>query len=242
MMKKIFIAFSGLACLIGAAHAQNKSVVKPATTLAKSPLKNGNDSLSYALGVNIATSLQQQGIDGLNLNVLKMAMEDKLKKGKTIMDEQNCNMTLQQKLQEATQKKVKVEKDKGAAFLAQNAKMPGVKVLPSGLQYKVINEGEANGLKPTLADTVVVHYTGTLIDGQEFDSSVKRGQPAEFTPTGVIRGWTEILQLMPKGAKWKVFIPSDLGYGDRGAGAMIKPGSTLIFDIELLNIKPAAIK
>jgi FKBP-type peptidyl-prolyl cis-trans isomerase FklB len=122
----------------------------------------------------------------------------------------------------------------GAAFLAENKSKPGVQTTSSGLQYIVEKEG--TGAKPVATDRVKVHYTGTLIDGKVFDSSVQRGQPAEFGVTEVIKGWTEVLQLMPVGSKWKVFIPSDIAYGDRGAGADIGPGSTLIFDIELLDI------
>lgn len=256
-MKKLI--FSGLAavCMVAGVFAQTKAkpAPKPAAVVAapKGILKSGNDSLSYAIGVNIANNFKQQGLEGVNLNVLKQAMDDVLKNRKPIMDDQTCNNTLQQKLQAAAAKKQQEmvieaakkagpEKEKGRAFMEKNRARAGVISLPSGLQYEVINEGLANAPKPTVNDTVVVHYTGTLIDGREFDSSVKRGQPAEFTPMGVIRGWTEILQLMPKGAKWKVYIPSDLAYGDRGAGSMIGPGATLIFDIDLIDIKPATVK
>ena len=114
--------------------------------------------------------------------------------------------------------------------------------MPNGLQYEVLTAGDPNGMKPTKEDTVVVHYVGTLIDGTEFDNSVKRGEPAQFPLGGVIKGWTEILQLMTVGSKWKVYIPSELGYGERGAGASIPPYSTLIFEIDLKNIKPAVKK
>jgi FKBP-type peptidyl-prolyl cis-trans isomerase FklB len=122
----------------------------------------------------------------------------------------------------------------GSAFLAENKSKPGVQTTASGLQYVIEKEG--TGAKPVSTDRVKVHYTGMLIDGKVFDSSVERKQPAEFGVTEVIKGWTEVLQLMPVGSKWKVFIPSDIAYGDRGAGADIGPGSTLIFDIELLDI------
>jgi FKBP-type peptidyl-prolyl cis-trans isomerase FklB len=132
------------------------------------------------------------------------------------------------------------EKAKGEAFLKANKLKTGVTTLPNGLQYEIIEPGEPNGMKPTAADTVVVHYAGKLIGSDEFfDNSFKRGEPAEFPVGGVIRGWTEILQLMPKGAKWKVYIPSELGYGDRGAGHAIPAGATLIFDINLIDIKKA---
>ena len=122
----------------------------------------------------------------------------------------------------------------GAAFLAANKSKPGVTTLPSGLQYKVLTAG--TGPKPTASDTVTVNYRGTLISGKEFDSSYKRGQPATFPVGGVIKGWTEALQLMPVGSKWQLFIPADLAYGDRGAGGDIGPGETLIFEVELLSI------
>jgi FKBP-type peptidyl-prolyl cis-trans isomerase FklB len=122
----------------------------------------------------------------------------------------------------------------GESFLADNKSKDGVKTLPDGLQYKVLTEG--NGPKPASTDTVTVNYRGTLINGKEFDSSYKRGQPASFPVTGVIKGWTEALQLMPVGSKWQLFIPPDLAYGDRGAGADIGPGDTLIFEVELLSI------
>lgn len=128
-----------------------------------------------------------------------------------------------------------VGREKGEAFLAENAKKEGVKTLPSGLQYKVIKEGD--GKQPGKTDTVSVHYKGTLIDGREFDSSYKRGQPAEFGVTQVIKGWVEALQLMKEGSKWQLFIPSSLAYGERGAGALIGPGETLVFEVELLKVK-----
>lgn len=253
-MKQLIFCAAAAVLMVGSATAQKKPATpaKPSTQ-AKPGFKSGNDSLSYAIGVNLANNFKQQGLEGVNLNVMKQAMEDVFKKRIQLMDDQTCNNTLQQKLQEAAAKKQKQqaeeaaakagpEKAKGRAFMDKNRTRDGVVSLPNGLQYEVINPGVPNGPKPGLSDTVVVHYVGTLIDGREFDSSVKRGQPAEFTPTGVIRGWTEILQLMPKGAKWKVYIPSELGYGDRGAGQMIGPGATLIFEIDLIDIKPATVK
>jgi FKBP-type peptidyl-prolyl cis-trans isomerase FklB len=132
----------------------------------------------------------------------------------------------------------KDNKSKGETFLAQNKSKEGVVTLPSGLQYKILKEG--SGPKPSASDTVVCNYRGTLVDGKEFDSSYKRGQPATFPVSGVIKGWTEALQLMPVGSKWQLFIPSDLGYGDRGAGADIQPGSTLVFEVELVSIQDKA--
>src|SRR5882724_6277233 len=140
------------------------------------------------------------------------------------------------------QEKMKVvaegNKKEGADFLAANKSKEGVVILPSGLQYKILTEG--SGPKPTASDTVVCNYRGTLISGAEFDSSYKRGQPASFPVNGVIKGWTEALQLMPVGSKWQLFVPAELGYGDRGAGADIGPGATLIFEVELLSIQSKA--
>jgi FKBP-type peptidyl-prolyl cis-trans isomerase len=131
-------------------------------------------------------------------------------------------------------------KQNGIDFLNKNKERKEVISLPNGLQYEVLQAGEENGMKPKAIDTVVVHYVGTLIDGKEFDNSISRGEPATFPLNGVIKGWTEILQLMTKGSKWKVYIPSELGYGERGAGGSIPPGSVLIFEINLIDIKPAS--
>jgi FKBP-type peptidyl-prolyl cis-trans isomerase FklB len=162
--------------------------------------------------------------------------------GKTVMTDMEAHNTLMQAQQEAKKKidetrqaSMEPNKKAGDAFLAANKTKEGVVTLPSGLQYKILKEG--TGPKPTPADSVVCNYRGTLIDGKEFDSSYKRGQPATFPVGQVIKGWTEALQLMPVGSKWQLFVPADLAYGDRGAGADIGPGSTLIFEVELISIK-----
>jgi FKBP-type peptidyl-prolyl cis-trans isomerase FklB len=142
---------------------------------------------------------------------------------------------MQSKMQEKNKETADANKKTGEAFLAANKSKEGVVVLPSGLQYKIEKAG--TGPKPTPTDSVVCNYRGTLIDGKEFDSSYKRGQPATFPVTGVIKGWTEALQLMPVGSKWQLFVPADLAYGDRGAGADIGPGATLIFEVELMSIE-----
>ena len=142
-------------------------------------------------------------------------------------------------MQEAKANKVKAE---GIAFLANNAKRPGVITLKSGLQYEVLRKSDSSSVSPGLEDTVVTNYKGTLIDGTEFDNSYKRGQPLTLPVGGVIKGWTEALQLMHVGDKWKIYIPSELGYGDRGAGGAIPGGATLVFEMELLGIKPAVKK
>jgi FKBP-type peptidyl-prolyl cis-trans isomerase FklB len=174
-------------------------------------------------------------------------IKDVLSGGTLMMTEQEVQETLtnfQKDLAEkqATRQKELAEKNKkdGEAFLAENMKKEGVKTLPSGLQYKVIKEG--TGRTPKETDTVVTHYKGSLIDGSEFDSSYKRGQPATFPVKGVIKGWTEALQLMKEGSTWQLFVPADLAYGERGAGSVIGPNATLIFEVELLSIKDAEEK
>ncbi|MEO7265290.1 MAG: FKBP-type peptidyl-prolyl cis-trans isomerase, partial [Ferruginibacter sp.] len=152
------------------------------------------------------------------------------------------NATLQHQLQAFAQKKSGAETAKGKAFLEANKKRPGVITLPDGLQYEILKGGDASAIKPLASDTVVVNYKGSLIDGTEFDNSFTRGEPATFPVNGVIRGWTEILQLMPKGSHWKVYIPSELGYGDRGAGGAIPPGAALVFEIVLEDVKGAVVK
>jgi FKBP-type peptidyl-prolyl cis-trans isomerase FklB len=247
MMKKTALCLMAVVTVTFGANAQTKSVAKKPiakptvskTVIAAPLMKTGLDSFSYAVGVNIGTSMKEQGITSLNGSLMQKAIDDVLKSRQTALTMDQCNNTLQQKLQEFSQKKSSAQKAKGEAFLAANKTKPGVISLANGLQYEVLKAGESNGIKPTAADTVVVHYTGTLIDGTKFDASVDRGEPATFPVGGVIRGWTEILQLMTKGAKWKVAIPSDLAYGDRGAGGAIAPGAALIFEIELLDIKPA---
>jgi FKBP-type peptidyl-prolyl cis-trans isomerase FklB len=210
-----------------------------------SPFKSETDKVSYALGMNIAASLganlKRQNVE-VNHDVLIQAIKDGLSGGKTLMTEAEAQNTLRQFMSELQQKqeaKMKEAADnnkkEGDAFLAANKTKPGVVTLPSGLQYKIVKEG--TGPKPAATDTVTVNYRGTLINGTEFDSSYKRGEPATFPVGGVIKGWTEALQLMPVGSKWELYIPSDLAYGARGAGADIGPNATLLFEVELLSIQ-----
>lgn len=211
-----------------------KPVAKPAAP--KPLLRNGVDSLSYAIGINIGGNMSAQGIENLNYVALNKGIADALKKNPTpLMDENTANMTIQQKLQEYMSKKNSVVKEEGKKFLAENKKQPGVVELPSGIQYKIITQG--TGVKPTLEDTIKVHYQGTRLDGFEFDNSYKRGEPIEFPLGGLIEGWKQTVVLMPVGSKWQLFIPSDYAYGDRGAGADIPGGATLIFELELLDVK-----
>ncbi len=203
------------------------------TAAGNTVLKTENDSISYAIGVSLANFYKQQNISNINTTVLVKAVKD-VEANKTILTEQQCQSALMSFVQKQQSEKSAGNKKIGQDFLAANSKKPGIISLPSGLQYQIIREG--TGPRPKLTDMVRVHYHGTLIDGRVFDSSVDRGQPIELNVNGVIPGWTEALQLMPVGSKWKLFIPSDLAYGDRQAGQLIAPGSTLIFDVELLDI------
>ena len=250
-MKRIFLfGFAFLA--INQINAQNKPASKTAVkTVAAAknvvtPFKNGVDSFSYAIGMSIGESLKQAGVNKINNQLFTKAINEVLGNGKTMFDKDQAQMLLQTKLQELAKNRPVPKKvitpymKECQSYMDANKKKAGVTTLPNGLQYEVINAGEPNGAKPSLQDQVSVNYMGTLINGSEFDNSYKRGQPATFPLTGVIRGWTEILQLMPKGAKWKVTIPSELAYGENPPSAQIPPSATLIFDIELLDIiKPS---
>ncbi len=204
-------------------------------------IKDQKDRLSYSMGVDFGNKLKQQSID-INADVFSKGLNDSLSGKKTLLAEEeikaemnNLMKDLMNKRVERLKKAAEENKKEGEAFLAENKKKEGVTTLPSGLQYKIIKEG--TGRTPSIDDTVVTNYKGTLIDGTEFDSSYKRGKPATFAVKGVIPGWTEALQLMKEGAKWQLFIPSSLAYGKRGAGAKIGPDKTLIFEIELMSIK-----
>jgi FKBP-type peptidyl-prolyl cis-trans isomerase FklB len=192
------------------------------------------DSLSYALGVLMANNLNSQGFEELDKTSLITAFRAVLDGEETQISQEQANQIVTQHMRAKQEAEFAEKKQEGQAFLDKNAERPEVKVLPSGLQYEVLQEGE--GEKPTADSKVKVHYHGTLIDGTVFDSSVERGEPATFGVGQVIEGWTEALQLMPEGAKWKLYIPSDLAYGARGAGQKIGPYTTLIFEVELLEI------
>lgn len=223
-----------------AAKKTTPGTAKPATAAA--PLTTQRQKNSYALGMSIGLGFKKQGLDkSIDSAIVARAMREALAGTKTAMTEDEMKTALQQlrtEFQTAQEAKAKeagtANRKEGETFLAENKSKDGVKVLPDGLQYKVLTEG--NGPKPAATDTVTVNYRGTLINGKEFDSSYKRGQPASFPVNGVIKGWTEALQLMPVGSKYQLFIPADLAYGDRGAGADIGPGDTLIFEVELLSI------
>jgi FKBP-type peptidyl-prolyl cis-trans isomerase FklB len=239
MKKGIFSAV--LVILTIAVSAQTKPAAKKVATPAKKPaaaapapvMKNALDSFSYALGLSMAGFYKEQGISEINTSLVTKALRDS-KAGKPMLDDAQINNCIVNYMQLKKGEAAAPYKKEGQAFLASNKKKEGVITLPSGLQYKIIKEG--TGPKPTADDKVKVHYQGSLINGKVFDSSIERGEPVTFGVTQVIAGWTEALQLMPVGSKWQLFIPSDLGYGDAGAGNDIKPGSTLLFDVELLEI------
>ena len=226
-MKLKLIVILGILFLVSQVNAQENLV-----------LKNQKDKISYIIGMDIGTNLKKQSID-IDSNILAKGVKDALAGTKPLLTEQEIQETMMafQKEMMAKQAEVaKKNKAEGEVFLTENKKKEGVKTLLSGLQYKVIKAG--TGKKPKSTDTVTAHYRGTLINGTEFDSSYKRGQPATFPVSGgMIPGWTEALQLMEEGAKWQLFIPSNLAYGEKGAGRDIGPNATLIFEIELVSIQ-----
>ena len=219
----------------------SKHITAPAAKTKASTLTTAQEKISYALGMNMAKNLQRESVK-VDPDALSRGLKDVLSGNKTLLTEDEAKATLtnlqddmRAKLQEKMQQLGQSNKKEGEDFLAANKDKNGVVALPSGLQYKVLKEGE--GSKPSPSDSVVCNYRGTLINGNEFDSSYKRGQPATFPINGVIKGWTEALQLMPVGSKWELFIPPALAYGERGAGSDIGPNATLIFEVELLSIQ-----
>lgn len=216
------------------AQAKKKPVSHPVAAPAPAPLKTLTDSLSYSIGLMVASFYKQQGITMINTLQVTDAIDAEMKNGTPLLDQQQAQQVLMAYVEKAKADKASVAKKEGAAFLADNKTKPGVITTASGLQYMVLKEG--TGAKPAATDKVSCNYEGKLLDGTVFDSSDKQGHPIEFTVGGVIRGWTEALQLMSVGSKWRLFIPSDLAYGDQQMGPDIKPGSTLIFEVELLAI------
>ncbi len=212
----------------------------------KTELKDTKDKVSYSIGLDIGSTFKKQQMD-INLDVLQKGLKDGVSGAKPLLSEDQIRETMtaySKEMQEKQKTVAKEEAQKNAAagevFLAENKKKEGIKTTPSGLQYKAIKEG--TGPTPKQTDTVTVNYRGTLIDGKEFDSSYKRGEPATFPVSGVIKGWTEALQLMKVGSKYQIFVPYSLAYGERGAGQDIGPNETLIFEVELLGIKEAEAK
>ncbi len=198
-------------------------------------LKTEKDSVSYSLGVLIGQNLTKQGLADIDVALFSKAFQDALAGKPTLLQPVSANKCVNDFTNKAKEANKKTAMAEGTAFLAKNAEKPGVITLPSGLQYEVITDG--TGAIPKSTDKVKVHYTGKLLDGTTFDSSVDRGEPIVFPVTGVIQGWIEALQLMKVGSKWKLYIPQNLAYGERGAGAQIGPYSTLVFDVELLGIE-----
>ncbi|MBL7831366.1 MAG: FKBP-type peptidyl-prolyl cis-trans isomerase [Saprospiraceae bacterium] len=196
--------------------------------------KPSMDSVSYSLGVLVGQNLKNQGFNKLDAGSLTNGLQDAIGGKQLAISAEQAGKIVNEYLEKASKAQSGPTIEEGKKFLAENSKKPGVVTLPSGLQYMVMKEG--TGPKPKVTDRVTTHYTGTLLNGEVFDSSVERGQPATFPVNGVIKGWTEALQLMNVGSKWKLFIPYDLAYGERGAGGQIKPFATLIFEVELLEI------
>lgn len=238
-MKSVLTSIFAIGLLAFQASAQDQKAEQ------KTEPKLDLQKLSYAIGMNIGNSLtniRHQSIE-IDVDTMTKAVKDVMAGKPTTLTEQEArqaigdmNNELRRRHEEERKGLGEKNKKEGEAFLAENAKKPEVKTTSSGLQYKIITEGK--GEIPKASDTVTTQYRGRLIDGTEFDSSYKRGQPAQFPVTGVIKGWTEALQMMPVGSKWELYIPSDLAYGERGSGQNIGPNATLIFEIELVGIKP----
>lgn len=203
--------------------------------LVQSPTSSFMDKFSYAIGLGIGQNLLSMGAKGIAVEDFAQAIKDVLEGNRTAISHTEARDIVNKYFAELEEKVNADNIEKGQQFLEENKKRAGVVTLPSGLQYEVINEGTM-GRYAKATDRVECHYEGTLIDGTLFDSSIKRGQPAVFGVSQVIPGWVEALQLMPEGAKWKLYIPGDLAYGAQGAGEMIPPHSTLIFEVELLKI------
>jgi FKBP-type peptidyl-prolyl cis-trans isomerase FklB len=252
------LALGLLACGVSAQQAPAKAPATPpakapATPPAKGPapasqaatpapvFKTQKEKISYAIGMEMGKGLKGQGMD-VDSSVLAQGLKDALSGAKPQMSEEELKQVITSLQQEMRQKQMQIQeaaaaenKTKGDAFLAENAKKDGVVALPDGLQYKILAAGQ--GKKPAETDTVLCNYKGTFLDGTEFDSSTQAGKPVPFEVKNVIPGFKEVLQMMPVGSKWQIFVPSNLGYGERGAGNVIGPNATLIFEIELVSIQ-----
>jgi FKBP-type peptidyl-prolyl cis-trans isomerase FklB len=250
MKKTIILAFVTSIAVSGLAQTKPLAPLKPTVapkkaitskTIAAKPttvtvvFKNAKDSASYALGLRIGQSLRTQGLQDVNVAMFNKGMATGVNV-KSLIPDSLLDLCIKNYQDKMSTEKIAINRAAGAAFLAENAKRPGVVRLSNGLQYEVMVAG-TDTAKPTLKNTVKCHYHGTLITGEIFDSSVNRGEPISFPLNGVIKGWQEALQLMTVGSKWKLFIPSELAYGERSAGPVIGPGSTLIFEVELLGIQ-----
>jgi FKBP-type peptidyl-prolyl cis-trans isomerase FklB len=231
-MKKILMAATVFISLNAIAQKKPAPVKKP-VIVSSNVLKNLTDSASYAIGVSVANFYAQQGMKKLNATMISKAITDATSGKKMLLNDNECNTVVMKFINQASEAKAKPTIAAGQKFLVANKTKAGVKTTSSGLQYEVIVEG--TGPKPAAADSVTCHYAGTLLNGTEFDNSFKRGAPITFSVTGVIRGWTEALQLMPEGSKYKLYIPHELAYGTNDNGN-IPAGSMLIFEVELLKV------
>ena len=265
-MKRMGMAVLALGLLACGARAQQAPAKAPAAPPAKTPaaapaqstagqtpaeppslapgFKTQKEKVSYAIGMEMGKGVKTQGID-VDPTIMTQGLKDGLSGAKPQMSEDELRQVIRALQQEIRQKQMQAQeaaatenKTKGEAFLAENAKKDGVVALPDGLQYKILAAGQ--GKKPLESDTVLCNYKGTFLDGTEFDSSAKAGKPVPFEVKNVIPGFREVLQLMPVGSKWQVFVPSNLAYGERGAGGVIGPNATLIFEVELVSIQDAA--
>jgi len=222
-MKKLIVTLGVLSAATFSANAQIK-------------IKSTLDSISYSIGVNIARSLQQQSLDSIDPYIMVKGINDLLGSRQLDVEESKGGMLIQRYMQDTKNKKLNENKGISEKFLAQNKTKKGIITTASGLQYEILTKG--TGPIPKSTDKVTVHYVGTLIDGRKFDSSIDRGQPATFPVTGVIKGWVEALQMMPVGSKWKLYIPSDLAYGQNPQpGGIIEPNMALLFEVELIKIE-----
>jgi len=237
--KYTLMAFLLLGGLVANAQTGKKKRInkKQAAAEVVQPSLNKIDSASYSFGFKIAQGLKSDGVDSLNYQLFSKALEDVFKGGQTLVNDEEAYKAINVFLTEKREIYVKKVTEEGKKFLEENKNKPNVKTTESGLQYEVITLG--NGVKPKATDQVTVHYKGTLLNGKQFDSSYDRGEPVTFPLNQVIPGWTEGVQLMPIGSKYKFYIPYNLAYGERGAGQDIPPYSTLIFDVELLKIGEA---
>jgi FKBP-type peptidyl-prolyl cis-trans isomerase FklB len=245
-MKKGLLFIGLFSSLMAVAQTKPTATIATKTTVAKSAtssknpnsdlvMKSAKDSASYALGYRIAQSLKGQGLQDVNFELFKKGMAAGVI-AKTEIPDSILDVCIKNYQDKMSQDKIAINRAAGKAFLDENAKKPGVVKMTNGMQYLVLTAG-TDTVHPTLKSKVKCHYHGTLIDGTVFDSSVQRGEPITFPLNGVIKGWQDAVQLMTVGAKWRLFIPSELAYGERQAGALIGPGSTLIFDVELLGIE-----
>ena len=223
MKNKLFIL--GIAATLVACNQENYTNAELTTQI---------DSVSYSLGISVANNLKNSGFESIETDAMSSAFNDVFSGKEERITEEDANLLIQEYFLALSEKKSQEATAEGSSFLVENAKKEGVITTSSGLQYEIITNG--TGATPTETDKVTVHYHGTLIDGTVFDSSVDRGQPATFPVNGVIPGWVEALQLMNVGSKYKLYIPSDLAYGEGGAGGSIGPNATLIFEVELLSI------